>query len=81
MLIGGVKFNFGETERQSFNFLKSKLCETPVLNIFDINEETELHTDGSQDEYGGILMQKGDDGFMHPVHYMSRKPHQLNVTI
>ncbi|GBM19209.1 Retrovirus-related Pol polyprotein from transposon 297 [Araneus ventricosus] len=67
------KFKFGEEERVSFNQLKLMLAEKLVLRIYNPNYETELHTDGSLDGYGAILMQKSpDDKNFHPTYYMSK---------
>jgi hypothetical protein len=53
----------------SFEMLKQKLCEEPVLKILDFEKETELHTDASRDGYGAMLMQRDDvDGKFHPVY-------------
>jgi hypothetical protein len=74
LLKGERKFKFGEEEKMSFEMLKQKLCEEPVLKIFDFEKETELHTDASRDGYGAMLVQRDDvDGKFHPVYYMSRK--------
>jgi ribonuclease HI len=74
LLKGERKFKFGEEEKMSFEMLKQKLCEEPVLKIFDFEKETELHTDASRDGYGTMLVQRDDvDGKFHPVYYMSRK--------
>ena len=68
------KFKFGEEEVNSFNQLKSLLAEKPVLQIYNPNYETELHTDASLEGYGAILMQKSpNDQNFHPTYYMSRK--------
>lgn len=68
------EFQFGEEQIQAFEELKSRLCCEPVLRIFDIHLETELHTDASKYGYAAILMQRDSyDGKLHPVHYMSRK--------
>lgn len=67
-------FQFGEAERKAFNELKQILSKEPVLQIFDPELETELHTDASQDGIGAILLQRSPmDDQLHPVQYMSRK--------
>lgn len=76
-----VKFTFGNEQRIAFEMLEKKICEKPVLMLFDKNTETELHTDASKFGIGAILMQKcSDDNQFHPVHYLSRKtsPDQEN---
>lgn len=45
-----------------------------MLKIYRPEDETEVHTDASQDGYGAVLLQRSnDDGQMHPVYYTSRK--------
>lgn len=69
------KFEFKWTDEQAkaFNTLKEKLVERPVLALFDMNLETELHTDASKIGIAGILMQRGNDSQFRPVAYYSRK--------
>lgn len=69
-----VHFKFGAEEHNAFNTLKQLLCEKPILKIYSPDDETQLHTDASQEGYGAILLQKcADDNKFHPVYYMSRK--------
>lgn len=60
---------------ESFNSLKTKLTERPVLTIYDPTAETELHTDASKIGVGGMLLQRpqGTGGSFHPVAYYSRQ--------
>jgi len=68
------KFEFGEKERESFTRLKEILCGSPVLKLYIMGAETELHTDASMHGYGAILLQRNkDDDTMHPVYYYSGK--------
>ncbi|XP_011698713.1 PREDICTED: uncharacterized protein LOC105456415 [Wasmannia auropunctata] len=74
LLRAGVKFFFGETEKAAFAQLKSKLSEKPVLGLYKIGAETELHTDASKYGYGAILFQRNsDDQLFHPIYYASGK--------
>ncbi|KAL0881567.1 hypothetical protein ABMA27_001398 [Loxostege sticticalis] len=67
-------FCFEDEQKQAFEELKTRLCSEPVLKIFDIQLDTELHTDASKYGYAAILMQRDStDGCLHPVHFMSRK--------
>lgn len=68
------KFEYGEEQKAAFTRLKSALAEKPVLAIYNLRYDTELHTDASLEGYGAILMQKppGDSHF-HPTYFMSRK--------
>lgn len=67
-------FRFNDEQKVAFETLKSKLSSNPVLQIYNSNLQTELHTDASSVAYAAVLMQKNeDDGLLHPVYYMSRK--------
>lgn len=67
-------FHFAEKARVAWKYLKNVLCNEPVLQIYDIKAETELHTDASQEGYGAILMQKSNkDGQFHPVYYLCKQ--------
>ncbi|CAB3226541.1 unnamed protein product [Arctia plantaginis] len=57
---------------RAFETLKRKLTERPILALYDVSLETELHTDASKLGVAGILMQK-HSGVLKPVAYYSRK--------
>lgn len=67
------RFDFGETQRRSFEQLKERLVSDPVLKIYDPKAVTEVHTDASKEGYGAVLLQKGDDDRFHPIYYMSKQ--------
>lgn len=48
------------------------LCNEPVLAIYDVLAEHEVHTDASSLGLAGVLLQKNGDGAWHPVLYFSR---------
>lgn len=58
---------------QTFEKLKQRLIESPVLAIYDPTAETELHTDASSLGYGAILMQRQKDKKMHAIFYFSKR--------
>ncbi|GFT33556.1 transposon Tf2-6 polyprotein [Trichonephila clavipes] len=66
-------FVFEQLQIEAFGKLKGILTSSPVLHIFKPGKKTELHTDVSQQSYGAVLLQKADDGRLHPVSYMSKK--------
>lgn len=68
-----VSFEFAEKENQSFEKLKEKLIEVPILAIYSPNDETELHCDASSLGFGAILFQKKDDGKLHPIFIFSKE--------
>lgn len=74
-LLRGVKpFAFGREQREAVDLLKEKLVGAPILTLYRVGADTELHTDASKYGYGAILLQKdNEDGKLHPVHYFSRK--------
>lgn len=74
LLKNGVKFVFGEKERLTFNSLKNFLIKKPILNLYQCNAETELHTDACVEGLGAILLQKNtEDNKFHPIYYASWK--------
>jgi len=58
---------------EAFTSLKKTLSSPSVLSLFNRNSETELHTDASSHGFGAVLMQRQDDGKLHPVFFCSRK--------
>lgn len=68
------KFQFGPREAEAFGLLKAALSGDPVLKIYRVGAETELHTDASHLGYGMIVMQRDDvDLKFHPVYFASGK--------
>lgn len=49
-------FTFDEEEQNSFNTLKGKLLEAPILGIYSPTAETELHCDASSHGYSSVLL-------------------------
>ncbi|XP_076477225.1 uncharacterized protein LOC143303096, partial [Bombus vancouverensis nearcticus] len=69
-----IDFKFGDRESEAFETLKAALTSGPVLTLYRIGAETELHTDASAEGYGAILMQLDlNDGKFHPVYFASGK--------
>lgn len=71
------KFNFNAECVKAFELLKSALMTAPVLSIYDPKKETELHTDASSHGFGAVLMQRQEDGKLHPVAYYSKKASEV----
>lgn len=68
------KFKFETLEQEAFEKLKLSLSSSPVLKLYRVGAETELHTDASSLGYGAILLQRDNlDGAFHPVYYASGK--------
>jgi hypothetical protein len=62
-----------DEEEAAFQKLKIMLVERPVLALHKPGAMTEVHTDASALGVAGILLQKQDDGKLHPVAYYSRQ--------
>ncbi|CAK9834317.1 Transposon Tf2-9 polyprotein [Anthophora retusa] len=74
LLKAEVKFQFGIEQEHAFEQLKIALASKPVLRLYKVRAETELHTDASKFGYGAILLQKDDcDSGLHPVYFASGK--------
>ncbi|KMQ91095.1 blastopia polyprotein [Lasius niger] len=74
LLRAETRFRFDTREKSSFDHLKLILANKPVLNLYRVGAETELHTDASMHGYGAILLQRSNgDGALHPVYYASGK--------
>ena len=56
---------------ETFNILKEKCVNTPVLPFPDFKKPFLLETDASGKGLGAVLSQKQDDGRYHPVAYAS----------
>ena len=69
----GSKFEFDENCKRAFVTLREKLTSAPVLALYNPSRETELHCDASSEGFGGILLQKQDDGKLHPIAYFSKR--------
>ncbi|EFN62145.1 hypothetical protein EAG_00060, partial [Camponotus floridanus] len=54
--------------------LKTALTTSPVLKLYKVGADTELHTDASRFGLGAILLQRSSkDNQLHPVYYASWK--------
>lgn len=67
-----AKFDFDQQCRRAFLELKERLISSPVLAIYGPEKETELHTDASTLGFGAVLIQKQEDGKLHPTAYFSK---------
>lgn len=73
LLKADSKFVLDQACKTAFEYLKCQLMKAPILCIYDLKRETELHTDASSKGFGAALMQKQDDGKFHPVAFYSKK--------
>ena len=70
----GVAFSWGPEQQTSFETLRRKLCEAPVLAHPTGMEDFVVYCDASISGLGVVLMQRG-----HVIAYASRqlKPHEV----
>ena len=68
----GVKFEFGDKERQAMEAIKQRLTSSPVLILPDPLREYTVVTDASQDAIGGVLCQDHGSG-LQPIAFMSKR--------
>jgi hypothetical protein len=75
-----VKWSWGEEEGKAFNSIKKAITSAPVLIQPNPDEPYYLETDASGVALGAILSQKGEDGRMHPIAFLSESftPPQRN---
>jgi hypothetical protein len=64
---------WSEQQRQSFHKLKHAIIDSAVLSIADDDKPFIVHTDASDYAIGAVLSQRGDDGVMRPISFMSQK--------
>ena len=67
-----TKFVWGQAQEEAFEILKSQLTSTPVLTYPKFDEEFIVEVDASKKGLGACLLQKGEDGKVHPIAYASR---------
>jgi hypothetical protein len=73
LLRKNVNFEWSTKCQDSFDKVKSHLCEAPILAIFDPNKPIYIYTDASLEGVGAILKQPQEDHTLKPVFYFSRK--------
>lgn len=74
LLRKNVGFKFESIEREAFQKLKVALSNKPVLRLYNVGAETQLHTDACSMGYGAILLQRDSvDGAFHPIYFASGK--------
>jgi len=81
LLKDNVRFHFGEDQINTFEAIKSKLSEHPLLCLYNPTVETELHCDASSHGFGSILLQKQDDDKFHRIFFIATVLLMLNPVI
>ena len=64
---------WGAAQNEALQEVKTILTTQPVLSLYDVSKEHVLQTDASSDYIGGVLLQREEDGELHPIMYASRK--------
>lgn len=69
-----AKFEWTDACQRSFDILKQKLSQYPLLAFFDGKSKLKLkiNTDASNAGIGGVLHQISPEGRLHPIQYLSR---------
>ena len=68
-----TKVRWSEECQQSLDSIRKLLSSSPVIILPDFEKEFVLRTDASSRGLCAALLQKGEDGELHPVLYASRK--------
>ncbi|QRV80264.1 Retrotransposable element Tf2 protein [Ceratobasidium sp. AG-Ba] len=67
-----IKFEWTQECQQAFEEIKKRVSQDPVLIHPDPDKPFILETDVSGIAIGAILSQRGEDGYLHPVAYLSK---------
>ncbi|QRV88083.1 Retrotransposable element Tf2 protein [Ceratobasidium sp. AG-Ba] len=67
-----TKFEWSQECQQAFEEIKKRVCKNPVLIHPDPDKPFILETDASGVAIGAILSQRGEDGYLHPIAYLSK---------
>ena len=59
--------------QDAFDTLKERLMQAPVLALPDHRKPYVIMCDASRKGVGAVLMQRGEDGHLHPIAYFSKK--------
>ena len=77
------KFEWTKECQNTFNLLKRKFTEEPVLMMPDLTRPFQIETDASKYATGAVLTQLGPDGERHPISFISKtlSPTERNYEI
>jgi hypothetical protein len=65
-------WTWGSLQQQSFDNMKARFTDAPVLLQPDLSTPFRLECDASKFACGAVLSQQGEDGLWHPVAFMSK---------
>jgi len=66
------ELEWGEQHERAFEALKLAITHPPILRLPNVKESFVLQTDASNEGLGAVLLQE-EEGFKHPIAYVSRK--------
>jgi hypothetical protein len=72
LLKKGVRFQWNESAETAFVTLKKAFTQAPILAHFQEDAEVTLETDASAGAIGAVMSQRGSDGKLRPVAFMSK---------
>ncbi|QRW08587.1 Retrotransposable element Tf2 protein [Ceratobasidium sp. AG-Ba] len=67
-----TRFEWSQECQQAFEEIKKRVSQDPVLIHPDPDKPFILETNASGIAIGAILSQRGEDGYLHPVAYLSK---------
>lgn len=78
-----TKFECGDAPEKAFEYVKKAFKNTSIPAYYDPERQWIFESDASDHTIVVILSQYGDDGFLHPIAFSSRKllPAECNYTI
>ena len=73
LLKKNTKYEWNKEQQESFELLKEKLINAPILKFPSFDKPFIIRTDASYNGIGGVLLQKEEEtGKEHPIHFISR---------
>lgn len=77
------QLNFDTQCLRSFELIKEKIKNSLPLKLPNFSKQFILHTDESNTNIDGVLLQDNEEKILEPIFYISRKlsRHEINYTI
>ena len=72
----GVTFSWGPEQQASFETLRQRLCEAPILSLLEGMEDFVVYCNASTSGLGAVLIQRG-----HVIAYASRQSERTDGQI
>jgi hypothetical protein len=78
-----VPWQWHTEQQHTFELLKEKFCQEPILKVYNPSLPTRVEVDASEFATGSILSQKHLEGLWHPIAYrsssMSKEEHNYEI--